>query len=301
MIISASRRTDIPAFYSEWFMNRVREGFAEVANPFNPHQVKRVSLGADEVAAIVFWTRNPLPLMAHLAELDGLGHRYYFHYTITGYPRVLEPAVPDLEEAVHSFSELSGRIGPERVLWRYDPILLCSLLDLGGHRRNFARIASALRGKTARVTISFADFYQKTKRNLGRLAGVSFFDLTKDQVELRKLIADLACIAEDNGMELRTCATDIDFADLGVVGGKCIDEARLRSLFSIEYSSRKHRGQRGACDCVQSVDIGSYNSCMHGCAYCYATNDPARAARNRALHDPNSPRLIGPPLGYLSA
>ncbi len=295
MIISASRRTDIPAFYSTWFINRLRAGFVLVPNPFNPGQVRRVSLAPRDVDAIVFWTRNAAPLLPHLAELDARGYRYYFHYTITGYPAPLEKSTPGLEQALQCFCQLSDAVGPDRVLWRYDPILLCNLVGFMDHQRSFAEIASALQGITTRVTISFADFYKKTQKNLRGVAGLSFSDITQDLDRSRKLVQSLARIAGHCGMDLRTCATDIDLMDHGVTSGKCIDEKRLKTVFGIDYPHQKDKGQRPACGCVKSIDIGQYNTCLHGCAYCYATYDHARAASNKTRHDPHSPVLLGQP------
>jgi hypothetical protein len=167
MIISASRRTDIPAFFSDWFMNRVREEYLFVRNPYNAKQIKRVSLSPDSVEAIVFWTRNPDKLIPHLAELDSRGHRYYFQYTITGFPRALERSVPRPQVAIETFLRLSDLIGPEKVIWRFDPILISSLVDTAEHERIFAKIASALQGRAKRVVVSFADMYSKVNRNEG--------------------------------------------------------------------------------------------------------------------------------------
>lgn len=295
MIISASRRTDIPAFYANWFMNRIRAGFVLVRNPFNARQLRHVSLAVADVDAIVFWTRNARKLIPHLPDLDKLGHRYYFQYTITGYPTALEKSVPSLAQAVRTFAELSERLGPQRVLWRYDPILLSSLTSIDEHRRRFAKAAAALAGKTSRVTISVAEFYQKTRKNLGRIEGLTCSDLAQDPGQLQALVATLAEIAERHGMEMRTCASGIDLANAGAASGKCIDEHRLKTVFGSDYPSAKDKGQRPHCGCVQSVDIGEYNTCLHGCAYCYATHNSRVAIDNMARHDPESPLLVGHP------
>jgi hypothetical protein len=293
MIISASRRTDIPAFYSNWFMNRIRAGFVLVRNPFNALQLRHVSLAVADVDAIVFWTRNARKLIPHLPELDRRGYRYYFQYTITGYPSALEKSVPGLDQALRTFAELSEQVGPERVLWRYDPILLSSLSGIDEHRRRFATIAAALAGKTSRVTISVAEFYQKTRKNLGRVEGLTCTDLAQDPSQLQALVANLAGMAAQHGMDMHTCASGIDLTNAGATSGKCIDEHRLKTVFGVDYPLLKDKGQRPACGCVQSVDIGEYNTCLHGCAYCYATYNCRVAADNRARHDPESPLLVG--------
>ncbi len=170
MIISASRRTDIPAFYTPWLMNRIAAGYCTVPNPFNRNQVTRVSLLPEEVAAIVFWTRNPRPLLARLDELDARGFRYYFQYTILDYPRALEPKTPPVDAAVRTFRALADRLGPARVIWRYDPIVLSLATDADFHRQRFAAIARQLRGSTQRVVVSVMDHYKKIAGRLQALA-----------------------------------------------------------------------------------------------------------------------------------
>lgn len=295
MIISASRRTDIPAFYAEWFANRLKAGFLLVRNPFNAHQVKRVSLARRDVEAIVFWTRNPEKLMPHLPLLDSMGHAYYFQYTITGYPRAVERSVPRPQAAIETFRRLSDLIGPERVIWRYDPILLSNLMDVAEHKRLFEKIARQLAGKTRRVTISFADFYKKTERNLKAVDGLHWEDLVTNPPAQAELAHFMAAVAAENGMEIQTCSEKQDLAEFGIAHGKCIDDGLLRSVFGITLSGEKDKGQREECGCIKSVDIGAYNTCLHGCAYCYATFNPQLSVRNAGAHDPASPLLIGEP------
>lgn len=295
MIISASRRTDIPAFYADWFANRLKAGGVLVRNPFNPHQVKRVSLARRDVDAIVFWTRNPDRLVPHLPRLDEQEYAYYFQYTITGYPRTVERAVPNPLTAIESFKALSDRIGPDRVLWRYDPILLSNLIDVSEHRRLFEKIAGMLRGRTRRVTISFADFYRKTARNLKKIEGLQVEDIASNDTARSELAFFMASVARDCGMEIQTCSEKADLSEFGVAHGKCIDDGILRSVFGLDVGGAKDKGQREECGCIKSLDIGAYNSCLHGCAYCYATFNPELAVRNKETHDPTSPFLIGGP------
>lgn len=293
MIVSASRRTDIPAFYADWFANRLRAGFLLARNPFNPRQVRRVSLARPDVDAIVFWTRNPEKLLPHLPLLDSMGHAYYFQYTITGYPRALERAVPGPRAAIGTFVRLSDMIGPDRVVWRYDPILLSNLLDVSEHKRLFGKIARLLRGRTRRAVISFADFYKKTERNLKAVENLRCEDIAANQAALSDLAAFMAAAGAENGMEVQTCSEKLDLERFGIRHGKCIDDGLLRSVFGIDAGDGKDKGQRPECGCVKSVDIGAYDTCLHGCVYCYATSNPRLAARNRERHDPESPFLIG--------
>jgi len=293
MIVSASRRTDIPAFYAEWFMNRVRAGFVLVRNPFNARQVRRVELTPAAVSAIVFWTRNAGPLLPHLPELESRGLPCVFQYTITGYPRELEPAAPPTHAALAALAALSARIGPQRVLWRYDPLLLCDLVDEGAHLRSFGELAAALAGKTAQVTISFVEMYRKSVRNLARAPGLGVVD--RDPVRLRALAARLAEIAKANGIAMRSCACGEDLSAVGIAPGACVDGELLAQLFGAAAPVGRDKGQRPSCRCAKSADIGQYDTCVHGCAYCYATSDALRAAANRAAHDPQSPLLTGWP------
>ncbi|MBB4197641.1 hypothetical protein CCR94_13090 [Rhodoblastus sphagnicola] len=293
MIISASRRTDIPAFYAEWFMNRVREEYLLVRNPFNAKQIRRVSLAPKDVEAIVFWTRNPEKLIKYLDELNCRGHRYYFQYTITGYPRSFERSVPRPQSAIETFIRLSKIVGPDRVIWRFDPILISSLVDIAEHERLFAKIASSLRGNAKRVVISFADIYAKVTRNLAKIPNLSIHDLMAKREEALQLARNLVAIAGVNGLEVQSCSEEIDLSPAGVAHGKCIDDQLISRLFAVSLKTRKDKGQREACGCIESVDIGQYNSCLHGCAYCYATANKELALRNYDRHDPLSPFLIG--------
>lgn len=297
MIISASRRTDIPAFYSEWFMNRVREGFLLVRNPFNAKQISRVSMIPEDVDVIVFWTRNPAPLAEFLDELDDLGHKYYFQFTITGYPRELEPNTLSPYRAIEVFNEFSDRLGSELLVWRYDPILLCNLVSLEEHKRLFTKIASMIAGKTRRCVISFADLYSKSERNLKTIKDISYSDILSNQGALQELVSFMAKTANENGMEIKTCAEDACLEDIGVLRGKCIDDELIQSAFGISVDNKKDAGQREACGCIRSIDIGMYNTCLHGCAYCYATHSHASVEKNRARHDVNSPFLVGDAVG----
>lgn len=293
MIISASRRTDIPAFYTPWFMNRIREHFLLTRNPFNANQIKRVSLHPHDVDVIVFWTRNPSKIMQFLPELDSIGHKYYFQYTITGYPRSIEAAVPKPHAAIKVFQELSELIGANKVVWRYDPILLSNLVPLNEHKRLFSKIASLLAGKTNRIVISFSDFYKKTERNLNNVEGLDYSDITKNHDQLLELSKYMADVASSHDMEIKSCAEAIDTSAAGIRHGKCIDEELIEDVFGISMSGKKDTGQRDECGCIKSIDIGMYNTCLHECSYCYATFNKSSVINNRQKHDVNSPFLVG--------
>jgi len=296
MIISASRRTDIPAFYSEWLMNRIRAGYCTVLNPFNHEQVSRVSLKPEDVDVIVFWTRNPAPLLPHLKVLDDLGLRYYFQYTLLNNPRTLDVKGPSLEQALETFQKLSAQIGPDKVIWRYDPIVFTPEMDAGFHIESYHRIAETLRGATPRSVVSVMDFYPKITKRLRQAGQAGTPVMPVDQIpeaEFKRLMEGLAEIASQNGMEIFSCAEELDVEKYGILAGKCVDDAYIRQVFKIDVTNKKDPAQRAACGCVVSKDIGAYDTCLFGCQYCYATGSFERAHERHKKHDPSSPSLIG--------
>ena len=290
MIISASRRTDIPAFYSEWLMRRLHAGFVDVVNPYNPSKHRRVDLRPESVDAIVFWTRNARPMLKYLPEMDRAGYRYYFLYTITGYPKELEENLPPMQNAIDTFQRLSGAVGPERVIWRYDPIIISSVTDY--HRDNFEKIAAALSGHTGRVIVSFVDMYKKVERRLMRISGNDGISFTSpESQQIINLSNDLKMIADSYGLEIRSCAEEIDLVSSGIRSGKCIDNDLLNSYFDMNIPYRKDPNQRKACRCTASVDIGAYDTCGYRCVYCYANSSFEKAAANLKAMDIDSESL----------
>jgi hypothetical protein len=294
MIISASRRTDIPAFYAEWMIHRLREGYCTVANPCNRNQVSSVSLRPEDVDVIVFWTRNPRPLLPYLEELDSRGYRYYFQYTILAYPRELERHAPPLATAIETFRGLSERLGSRRVIWRYDPIVFTGLTPPAFHRENFQRLAESLRGCARRSVVSIVDMYRKTESRLNELEGTTAAIRPCEAADFEKLMRDLAELARANGMDIVSCAEEIDLRPFGIRPGKCIDDEVITEAFpGVDVPRKKDPVQRTACGCVVSRDIGMYDTCLHGCQYCYATKSFAQARVNFSAHDANSPSLLG--------
>jgi len=294
MIISASRRTDIPAFYPRWFINRIREGYCEVPNPFNAEQVSRVSLLPQDVDVIVFWTRNPRPLFPYLDELDRRGYRYYFNFTLIGYPRPMEGKSPSRRAGVAIFRQLAERVGPQRVVWRYDPIVFSNLTGATFHRENHARLAEALRGYTHRSVISLMTPYAKVKRRFAALEaqGIRVVPFNGEHTpRFAALMRSLAESAAANGMSIQSCASEHDLAPYGIRPGKCVDDDLIQEVFGIEVGHAKDPSQRAACGCVVSKDIGVYDTCLFGCVYCYANSDFARSRRRYQAHDPASARL----------
>lgn len=293
MIINVSRRTDIPAYFTPWFMNRVQEGFALTKNPFNPKQIRRVSLLPEDVSLFIFWTRNPQMLMAHLKELDRLGYQYFFHFTLNAYPKVLETRVPRPYKAIETFIRLSDQIGADKLIWRYNPILLSNLVDIDEHKRVFSKIATMLAGKTHKVIISFTDFYKHTAKNLNQVTGLIYEDITQKPDVLNDLAYYLDEVAKANGIELEVCGELMNEYLLDLKQAKCIDEGFIKSVFNLQLNPQKDPGQPKTCRCIKSIDIGMYNTCLHGCAYCYATFDEEAVMKNKRRHDPKSPFLIG--------
>ena len=271
MIISASRRTDIPAFYTDWFLRRIEEQYCTVANPFNPRQVARVSLAPADVDAIVFWTKDARPLIPHLDRLNRLGYRYYFQYTVNGYGELFEPHVPPLDDCIDAFCELAAKIGPDQVIWRYDPIVISNMTDVEYHKDRFAGILDKLRSATRRVVVSFVDDYRKATAQFRQLAreGVAV-RLTTGSDEAAELAGFIGQNAVVHGIEAFSCAEAFDLQPFGIKRGKCIDDALLEKLFGIRVGFRKDRSQRPECGCVAAKDIGVYGTCRHGCRYCYA-------------------------------
>lgn len=294
MIITASRRTDIPAFYSEWFMNRIRAGYAMVPNPFYPESVSRVSLVPGDVSAIIFCSKNPKPMLVHLDELDAAGYRYIFEITLTAYPRCLESRVPEAGLVVESIKELAKKLGPERVIWRFDPILITSETPEEKIIETFERLAQELSGSTERVIISFATFYRKL---LGRFAkakdsGLQFFDVRNDPDGVGKISSLLAGIAAENDLTIQSCSSPIDLSPFGIEKGSCMDPGLLNRIFGLSLRNTRAKSQRKDCGCSESRDLGQYDTCPHGCIYCYATTSHPCALANFKKHNPESPQLL---------
>lgn len=286
MILSVSRRTDIPAFYSDWFFNRLRAQFVDVRNPMNRHQVSRVSLRRDVVDCIVFWTKNPEPMFGRLDELAG--YDYYFQFTINPYDKQLETNVAVKQSIIDTFKTLSDKIGRKRVVWRYDPILLSDNISTDYHVRYFEEIAKRLCGYTERCVISFVDLYKKTLRNV-QGTGVR----EPDETEMRAIARELARIAGRYNIAVCSCAEKIDLSVEGIRHGQCIDQALISDIIGCAIDAKKDKNQRKECGCVESIDIGQYNTCGHGCLYCYANFNKTAAMEQIAKHDPQSSLLIG--------
>ena len=275
MIVSASRRTDIPACFPAWFCRRIAAGFCFVRNPYSG-LLTEVSLLPEDVDVIVFWTKDAGPLCSRLSAVDACGIPYYFQYTVTPYGRDLEPGFAK-ERSISAFLELSDRLGPERVLWRYDPVLISDRYSPAFHAEAFSRLCELFAGRTERCTMSFADRYP----------GLPVRECTTAEMEEFAEFASAA--AKDAGISLYTCAEEIDLRRFGILPGSCVDAALCERLAGYPLRTVRDAGQRDGCCCVESVDIGAYGSCRNGCLYCYAGG----AHPSPVFHDPDSPLLLG--------
>ncbi|MEW6203633.1 MAG: DUF1848 domain-containing protein [bacterium] len=295
MIISASRRTDIPSFYAEWFINRIRAGYCCVANPFNPSYIKFVSLKPEDVDVIVFWTKNAKPLIPFLNMLDEMGYKYYFQYTLTGYPKIFEPNTPSQNESLQIIQTLADKIGKARIIWRYDPIIFSNVTSFFYHADKFSELVEALKNFTRRVMVSIFDEYKAAKNRMMELKKVGVEQISDPQNtdEFGNLFQTMASIARSADLEIFSCAEEIDISRYGIPPGKCIDNEYIKDVFGLDVCAHKDKSQRTECLCVESKDIGFYDTCLHGCEYCYATSNKEAVTRNVKTHRDDSPSLIG--------
>ena len=286
MIVSVSRRTDIPAFFDEWFFNRLKEGFVDVVNPFNSKQGNRISLKKEDVDCFVFWTKNPEKFLNRIEELDG--YNYYFQFTLNSYGVDIEPNVPSKsEKVIEVFKKLSLKIGKEKVIWRYDPIILTDKYTIDYHIKYFDKLASLLSQYTEKCVISFLDLYKKTKKNMREI------NVTELNNENMDFIANaFSKICKKYGLILSTCCEEIDLDKYGIKHNKCIDDELIERISGKQLKQIKKDNQRGMCGCIKSVDIGVYNTCLHNCKYCYANYSNKEIIKNVKMHDKNFSFLL---------
>ena len=287
MILSVSRRTDVPNYYSEWFIKRIEEGFLYVRNPINAHQISRIELSPSVVDCIVFWTKNPENMLDKLDALEK--YHYYFQFTITGYGVDVEPNIPNKrEKIIPTFCKLSEKLGKERVIWRYDPIFLNEKYTLEYHLKAFEVIAEKLSGYTEKVIISFVDLYDKTIRNM---AGLNITSVQEKQMVV--IAQEMGRIAKKNHLKIESCAEKIDLQKYGIAHGSCIDLKLIERITGGSLCVAKDKNQRDECGCIQSIEVGTYNTCQNGCRYCYANFNEQRVACSVQQYDVNSPLLCG--------
>ncbi len=284
MILSVSRKTDIPAFHFDWFLQRVKEGYVINRNPMFPQQLYKTPIHPLSCDCIVFWTKNAIPA---IEKLDGLReYQYYFQYTVTGYDRDIEQNLPDKKWIRENFKALSDKIGCMKVIWRYDPILFSAKYTPEWHLKIFGELASDFRGKTEKCVISFLDPYYNCAEINKRL-GVYF----PDGEELFAFSKQMAEIGKENGIAIASCAEKMDLQECGIEHNSCIDKTLIERIVGKPLSLSADKGQREACGCVQSLDIGTYNTCRNGCVYCYATKGKGKIEEAFFIKDNSSPIL----------
>lgn len=290
MLISASYKTDIPAFYGDWFRNRLDAGYCLMRNPYNGN-VSRIDLGREAVDGFVFWTKNLGPFLPQLNDVHRRGYPFMVQYTITGYPRALEVSVLEAEKAAEHVRQVADQFGRDTVVWRYDTILLSSLTPVEFLLENFVRIAALLKGYVNECVISFAQIYRKTRRNLDSAAAEEHFTWRDPAGDERQtILKSLLKTARANGMALTICSQP-EFASTEISEAHCIDAQRLSRIGGRTIIA-KLKGMRETCGCYQSKDIGDYDTCPHGCVYCYAVQNRDLAKRRYSQHDPTSELLF---------
>jgi hypothetical protein len=286
MIISASRRTDIPAFFGEWFYNRILEKFVLVKNPMNPKSITRIDLSPENVDCIVFWTKDPQNFLDYLPKIDALGYKYYFQFTLTSYDNNVESNVKKKVNIIDTFVKLSNLIGKNKVIWRYDPIIINSQYSINYHTEWFEYLCNKLYNYTEKCVISFIDIkpYNFIK-NIMKSKYIN--ELTLYEIDIiAKIIHD---ISKKYNLKIATCSELIDLNKYGFTYNKCIDDELIKKLFNIKVSNLKDTNQRNECKCVVSRDIGTYNTCKHDCIYCYAK----KGQQYSKYYIPDSPLLCG--------
>lgn len=284
MILQTGMRTDIPAFYSEWFINRIKEGYVLVRNPYNPSSVAKYRINPDVVDLIAFCTKNPSPMLAHMSILKPYGQ--YWFVTITPYGKEIEPNVPDKRQIIKDFQTLSETVGIDSIGWRYDPIFITEKYSLEFHLKAFERMAKVLSGYTNTCIISFIDLYKKVIKNFPQARMVN----KEERLTIGKAFAD---IGRKYGITIKACAEGDELKPYGVDCNGCLTQSVYEKALHTKLNIPKRKGQRAECACFFGNDIGAYDTCRHFCKYCYANTDKAAVIRNIKQHNPNSPFLIG--------
>ena len=284
MIINTGCRTDIPAFYAKWLMNRIREGYVLVRNPYNPNQVTKYNLSPEVVDCLAFCTKNPEPMLSYLDKLDM--YKQYWFVTITPYGKDIEPNVPDKKKVMESFKKLSNHIGVDSIGWRYDPIFIGDGFDVNKHITCFGNMAKELKGYTHNCTISFLDLYEKVKRNAPNINPPT----KEEQIEMAKAFSK---IGKENDMVIHACCEKTYLSQYGLQCNGCMSQEIVEKAINNTLQPPKRKNLRQECSCLMGNDIGAYNTCGHLCKYCYANANKQFVIENMKKHDDNSPFLIG--------
>lgn len=285
MIINTGARTDTVQYYTKWLLNRFEEGYVLARNPLFPNKVTRYELTPETVDCVVFCSKNYRPILKELYKITDRFHTH-FQYTITAYGKDIEPGVPSIDDSIETLLELEQLVGRERICWRYDPVLLTEGYTIERHRETFAYIASKIAGHVDRCIFSFVEMYKKVEKNMPEL--VPMTDADKNEIA-----KNLGEIAGKHQLHIQTCGTNGDFTKYGIHPSGCMTLDMLGNANGIKFRTLKHKGTRAGCHCIESRDIGAYDTCLNGCKYCYANKNPQKAFENFALHDPESPLLLG--------
>ena len=285
MIINTGARTDTVQYFSEWLLNRFEEGYVYTRNPLFPHKVTRYELSPDKVDAVLFCSKNYAPILPRLREITDK-YRTYFHYTITAYGKDVEPGVPSIEESMDTLLALEKIVGKERIAWRYDPVLLTKDYTIERHMDTFAHMAEKLAPHIDRCIFSFVEMYKKLELNMPEI-------LPLTQTDKDRLAEGMGRTAARCGMRLQTCGTNGDYSRFGIRPSGCATLEIIGKANGCEFRDVKHKGMREGCHCIESRDIGAYDTCLNGCKYCYANKSPQKARENFRFHDPESPILLG--------
>lgn len=284
MILQTGQRTDIPAFYGQWLINRINEGFVDVRNPYNPNLITRYMINHNTVDGIAFCTKNPLPFIQYLPQIAE--YRQYWHMTITPYGTDIEPYVPAYERIIEGFKFISHNLNPQSVVWRYDPIIVNHNYSVDFHYESFYKLAKSLSGYTDTVVASYLDIYDKVLRNYPE------GNRPSQDVQI-KLMKELVKIANQFGMTLKTCGEGDTFKSIGADTSGCLITDCYERAWNVKLKVPKRTPSRPECNCYIHVDIGAYDTCSHFCRYCYANTNQQAVRRNRTNHDPQSSLLIG--------
>jgi len=285
MILNTGGRTDTVQYYTKWLLKRIEEGYVLSRNPLFPNKVTRYELKPDVVDCMVFCSKDFRPILPYIKDITERFHTY-FHYTITAYGKDVEPGVPSIDQSMDTLVRLSEIVGKERIAWRYDPVLLTETYTVRKHLDIFPRMAERLAPHVDRCIFSFVEMYKKLATNMPELIPLT----ENDQEELAE---GLGRIAKQNGLLIQTCGTNGNYTQYGIQTSGCMTLEILGEANGIKFRSLKHKGMREGCHCIESRDIGAYDTCLNGCKYCYANKNPQKARGNYKLHDPDSPLLLG--------
>lgn len=285
MIINTGGRTDTVQYYCNWLLKRFEEEYVLSRNPLFPSKVTSYELKPDKVDCVVFCSKNYAPILPHIWKI-AVRFPIYCHYTITAYGKDVEPGVPSIEESIDTLLALSKIVGKEKIAWRYDPVLLTEKYTLEQHLETFERMAARIAGNVDRCIFSFVEMYKKLEYNMPEIVPLSAQDMDR-------LAEGLGRIAGKYGIPIQTCGTNGDFSRYGIAVSGCMTLDMLGKANRIQFRNLKHKGMRQGCHCIESRDIGAYDTCLNGCKYCYANKSPDKARENYKLHDEASPLLLG--------